>query len=69
MHAKYKDSGKKYEALITSINGNTITVNWSDNDPNYRHVDAEDVFKDGAPCQPITGGDKCVNGNTIVNNM
>ena len=55
MQAKYAGSGDKYEALIASIDGNTITVNWFDNDPNHRHVDAGDVFKDGAPCLFVTG--------------
>ena len=56
MQANYEASGETYEALIASIDGNTITVNWFDNDPNHRHVDAGDVFKDGAPCLSITGG-------------
>ena len=48
--AKYK-GGTKYDAHIASINGNTITVNWSDGDPRERHVASTDVYKNGVRCQ------------------
>ena len=49
--ARYPDGGS-YDAHIASIQGNTITVNWSDGDANHRHVAGNAVYKNGVPCQP-----------------
>ena len=48
-------NGVLYDAHIASINGHTITVNWSDGYSKYRDAASKDVYKNGVRCQPQTG--------------
>ena len=50
MHAVYQLDGDKYDATIASIDGDMITVNWSDDDPDHRVIASEFVSKNGVPC-------------------
>ena len=53
--AIYTARGDKYDANIAGVDGDKVTVNWSDGDPKYRDVSNQNVFKNGVSCQLLAG--------------
>ena len=48
--ATYKTNGDVYDATIASIDGDLVTVDWYDDDPDHRVIVRKFVFKDGVSC-------------------
>ena len=55
VQAIYQGNGNLYSAYIAHIDGDSITVTWSDGDAHFKHINSKSVYKNAATCWSLTG--------------
>ena len=55
VQAIYQGNGNLYSAYIAHIDGDFITVTWSDGDAHFRKISSKTVYKNAATCWSLKG--------------